>query len=133
MSSWIRGFTQYRQQSMEKLYFLGLFIFVVLVKIRTPRLIIIDWLVFIFNRFRFRFRFRIHYYNMTSIKRHTRWYSTTLCLAQVQYTTNLQVSWFLQIALIHEFLNSRFHTIQATINGEIVFPWIIYFRRVSEN
>ena len=31
------------------------------------------------------------YSNMTSIKRHTRYYSTTLYLAQVQYTTNLAV------------------------------------------
>ena len=31
------------------------------------------------------------YSNMTSIKRHTRYYSTTLCLAQVQCTTNLAV------------------------------------------
>ena len=30
--------------------------------------------------------------NMTSIKRHTGYYSTTLYLAQVQYTTNLAVS-----------------------------------------
>jgi hypothetical protein len=34
-----------------------------------------------------------------------------------------QLSWFLQNALIPGFLNSWFHTLQATINGKIVFKW----------
>ena len=38
-----------------------------------------------------------------------------------------QLSWFLQNALIPGFLNSWFQTIQATINGNIVFRWIYIF------
>jgi len=38
-----------------------------------------------------------------------------------------QFLWFLQNALMHGFLNSWFQTLQATINGKIVFHWIFIF------
>ena len=49
-----------------------------------------------------------------------------------------QFSWFLQNALPHEFLNSWFQTLQATINEEIVIYWIFIFmvlvdHEISEN
>jgi len=36
-----------------------------------------------------------------------------------------QFTWFLQNAVIYGFLNSWFQTLQATINGKIVFRWIL--------
>jgi hypothetical protein len=38
-----------------------------------------------------------------------------------------QFLWFLQNALIHRFLNSWFQTLQKTVNGKIVFCWILIF------
>jgi len=43
----------------------------------------------------------------------------------------LLFSWFLQIALIHGFLNSWFQILQATVNGKIVFRWIFIFNGLS--
>ena len=38
-----------------------------------------------------------------------------------------QFSWFLQNALIPGFLNRCFQTLQTTIDGKIVFRWILIF------
>ena len=36
-------------------------------------------------------------------------------------------SWILQNAVTHGFLNSWFQTLHATINGKVVFRWILVF------
>jgi len=38
-----------------------------------------------------------------------------------------QFLWFLQHTLIHGFLNSWFQTLKVTVNGKLIFRWILIF------